>query len=158
MNRFIIALASVAALALAFVPGCGADEGVSCEDTQVDCDGTCIDAIPATFQGVTAAVFEKSCAFGTCHDAASPAEGLAFHDLESVAAALNTPSAQDSSVMLIAPGDADNSYIYRKLTGSNMAATDVAGNAGTIMPPGSPLCAPKVEAVRAWIAAGALTD
>jgi len=155
MHRFIIVLASLSALAIASVSGCG---GTSCEETQVDCDGTCIDVIPATLEGVTTHVFEKSCAFSTCHDAASPAESFALHDLASVAAAINTASSQNDSVMLIAPTDPANSYIYRKLTGENMTATDVAGNAATIMPPGSPLCAPKVEAVRAWIEAGALPD
>ena len=157
MNRFIIALASLTAITLALVPGCGGG-GVTCEETQVDCDGTCIDVIPATLEGVTTQVFEKSCAYSTCHDADSPAAGLAFHDLATVAAAINTASAQDTSVMLIAPGDSANSYVYRKMLGENIAATDVNGNAGGIMPPGSKLCAPKLEAVRAWIDGGALPD
>ena len=157
MNRFILALASLTAITLALVPGCG-DGGASCDETQVDCDGTCIDAIPATLEGVTTQVFAKSCAYGSCHDADNPAEGLAFHDLASVAAAINTASAQDTSVMLIAPGDSAKSYVYRKMIGENMAPTDVSGNTGGIMPPGTKLCAPKLEAVRAWIDAGALTD
>lgn len=156
MNRLVITFASLAALLLAFVPGCGG--GTSCEETQVECDGTCIDAIPATLEGVTTQVFEKSCAFSTCHDAASPAEGLAFHDLASVAAAINTASAQDSTLMLIAPGDSAQSYVYRKMMGENIAATDVNGNSSTVMPPGGQLCGPKVEAVRAWIDAGALPE
>ncbi|MBT6180062.1 MAG: hypothetical protein HOI23_22660 [Deltaproteobacteria bacterium] len=158
MNRFVVTLASLAALAMAFVPGCGSDAGTSCEDNQVDCDGTCIDAIPATLQGVSTQVFEKSCAYSTCHDADSPAAGLSVHDMDAIIAAIDSPSGQDPNVMQIAPGDSANSYIYRKMVGENMAATDVNGNAATIMPPGSPLCAPKVEAVRAWIDAGAPTE
>lgn len=163
MNRFIIALASVVALTL--LAGCGktcltcaGDGEALCDGTQVDCDGTCIDAIPATLEGVATRVFEKSCAYSTCHDADSPAAGLAIHDLESIIAAIDSPSGQEPSVMQFAPGDSANSYIYRKMVGENMAATDVNGNAGTIMPPGSKLCEPKVEAVRAWIDGGALAD
>ncbi len=163
MTRFITTLASV--VALTFLVGCGktcltcgGDGAALCDDGQVDCDGTCIDAIPATIEGVTTRVFEKSCAFSTCHDADSPIEGLAIHDLESVIAAINSPSQQDSSVVQIAPGDSANSYIYRKMIGENMAATSVAGNPSGIMPPGTMLCAPKVEAVRDWIDSGALTQ
>lgn len=159
MNRYLIMFASLAALAIAFIPGCGSDDdGVSCEGTQVDCNGTCIDAIPATLEGVSTQVFQKTCAYGTCHDADSPAAGLSVHDMDAIIAAIDTPSGQEPSVMLIAPNDSANSYIYRKMIGENMSATDVNGNAGTIMPPGSALCAPKLEAVRAWIDAGALTE
>ncbi len=163
MYRFIITLACT--VALTFLTGCGktcltcgGDGEALCDAGQVDCDGTCIDEIPATLEGVTTQVFAKSCAYGTCHDADSPIEGLAIHDLESVIAAINSPSLQDSSVVQIAPGDSANSYIYRKMIGENMAPTDFNGNPGGIMPPGSMLCAPKVEAVRAWIDAGALTQ
>ena len=157
MNRLILALAPFSIFMMTLASGCG-DGGTSCNETQVECDGTCIDIIPSTLEGVTTRVFEKSCAFSTCHDAQSPSAGLSLHDLASIAAAINTPSGQDSSVMLIAPGDAANSYIHRKMLGENITATDVNGNTGTIMPPGGQLCAPKVEAVRAWVDGGALPE
>ena len=163
MNRFVIALVSIASVA--FLSSCGktcltcpGGEEALCEGDQVDCDGVCIDAIAPTLEGVSTQVFEKSCAYSTCHDADSPAAGLATHDIEAIVAAIGSPSGQEPSVMLFAPGDSANSYIYRKMIGENMAATDVNGNAGTIMPPGSKLCAPKIEAVQAWIDGGALTE
>ena len=163
MNRFITTLACLGALTFLTSCGktcltCGGDGVALCDDGQVDCDGTCIDAIPSTLEGVTTRIFEKSCAFSTCHDADTPIEGLAIHDLESVIAVINLPAGQDSSVMHIAPGDSANSYIYRKMIGENMAPTSIAGNPSGVMPPGSMLCAPKIEAVRAWIDAGALTE
>ena len=155
VRQFSVIFASLALCGFMLSSGCGGEEP---EDNQVDCNGISIDAISPDIDSLTTHVFAKSCAYGSCHDASAPAEGFQFYDLATVEAAINSASVQDESVMLIAPGDPANSYIYRKITGTNMAATDQNGRIATMMPPGAPLCAPKIEAVRAWIEAGALAD
>ena len=121
-------------------------------------DGVSIEAISPDIDSLTTHVFAKSCAYGSCHDATGPAEGLELYNVATLEAAINSASAQNATVMLVAPGDAANSYIYRKLTGMGMTATGLGGSVATTMPPGARLCAPKIEAVRAWIEAGAPTE
>lgn len=140
---------------MGLTPGCSDNP---CDAGSVECGGVCVDEIPADIDSVTEHIFAKSCAFSVCHDAASPAEGLSLHDLAAVRAAIGKASSQDGTVPLIDPGNPDNSYLYRKLTGENITATDASGNAATPMPPADALCEPKLAAVRTWIAAGALTN
>ena len=84
---------------------------------------------------------------GPCHGAESALGGL---DLETDphAAVVNAPSA-DGEATLVVPFDPDASLLYRKLAGTQ------GDQEGGPMPPTGPIAADRLEAVRAWIAAGA---
>ena len=103
---------------------------------------------PATIKTVQSEVFDKSCAFSSCHKGASPAGGL---NLENVTAAklANVKATGAPSLTLVVPGKPDESYLIEKLTRAAPAA-------GVQMPQnGDALTAERLALVRDWIAAGA---
>lgn len=133
--------------------GCGSDGG-GCPDGQMSCDDVCIDAIEPTLagaNGIQERVFEGSCAFTNCHGA----EGLPQAELELSSATVsadNLIDVQSTEVdrLRVAPGDTGASYLVDKLLGQNLAP-------GTARMPnvGVALCDAKIQAVEAWIEAGA---
>jgi hypothetical protein len=72
-----------------------------------------------------------------------PSAAAAFEALVGVGAATSACSGSDR----VAPGDAAASVLYRKVSGEALC--------GSPMPPGAPLSAAQIDAVRAWIDAGA---
>ena len=99
-------------------------------------------------------IFDKSCANSACH--AVPANagsldltyGLSYEDL--VAAVPQNPAAAAAGMKLVDPGNPENSFLLTKLMGPT------APEQGARMPfGGGVLHDGKIEAIRAWIAAGA---
>ena len=95
-------------------------------------------------------VFNVSCTSG-CHGAASPAHGLSLKPGESHAELVNVASHHDPSWQRVVPGD----------PGASMLMVQLGGEPGpeleAYMPLGMPkLCVEKIDAIRRWIAAGAL--
>lgn len=92
-----------------------------------------------------------------CHDGSQPASGALPGSMDlragsSFASLVNVASHEQPSLMRVAPGDADNSYVIHKLEG----AADISG---ARMPFGGPyLDQATIDQVRAWIAAGAQND
>lgn len=155
-----LADATVDAAALADAASQDAQADASgCTGGQVSCDGTCIDPIAATGSAVIERIFAKSCGFASsCHGGTSPKEGLALDTVDRMfSTAVDKSSKQKTGAKLITPGDADASYLLHKLQGEQLAEESSAGEPSTIMPqpPSDPLCPVKIEAVRAWIEAGA---
>lgn len=116
-----------------------------CPTGETLCDDQCVP------QSTTAAelsedIFSKSCAFSSCHsDASSASAGLQLHDEASVLDMIDRPSKQNEDIMLVAPGDPENSYLLQKMKGFQVVeGTDS-------MPPGSTLCEGKILLVEAWI-------
>jgi hypothetical protein len=158
--RFTL-MAAAAVLSLA---GCPAPEtGPTCEDVSP----------PATFDALKPAVsfardvtplLSKSCAFSTCHgSSAGPANGVYLGtDLARVQRELVTKSASELPTMpLVTPGDPRQSYLMRKLDGSQCAldAQCLGGSCGDTMPRGEqPLPIETRDVVRRWIAQGAKND
>lgn len=104
----------------------------------------------ATFTRVQSEVFTPSCATLGCHDPIGQQSQLVLSAGRSYASIVGVPSVQ-MQVQRVAPGDPDNSYVYRKLTG--------AGIIGERMPPQMPpLSAEKLQLVRDWIRRGAPND
>ena len=129
------------------ITSCG--ETSECASTEIDCDGVCIPSIAATAEDVSAKVFEKGCAGSVCHKGNNPPEGLWLDNIEALRTAIDRFSSQDPSIKLIAPGDAENSYIVRKMRNTDITElTDM-------MPPFTSLCEPKIKAVEDWINGGA---
>ena len=57
-------------------------------------------------------------------------------------------------MVMIAPGSADDSYLYHKLTNSH---TDMGGSGGQ-MPLGSSLSAEEIDIIASWINDGAVCE
>ena len=113
-----------------------------------------------------------TCSISSCHGDSIASAGL---DLASSAdltkLLVNVPSCEAPSMMLVAPGEPEKSWLYIKLTGAVMAKKELvadpawgepgkgceeASGFGKRMPEtGAELSADKVEQIRSWIAAGA---
>lgn len=99
-------------------------------------------------------IFDKSCANSVCHAAPANAGnlnltyGLSYEDL--VGGAPQNPAAAAAGMKLVDPGNPENSFLLAKLMGP------AAPELGARMPfGGGVLHSGKIDAVRAWIEAGA---
>lgn len=133
--------------------GCGDGHNDPAAD-QADATGPCATLMPRLggADGLQACVFFPRCgAFGTCHGGSEPAERLSLADREATCASLvDAPSRRQPEHLLVASGDPAASYLLDKLQG-------LPGLTGERMPapPVAPLTTPEIDAVRAWVAAGA---
>lgn len=158
MKNLCLGLSLLSGMGLAMV-GCGSDSGSGgtgpCASGEVECDGVCIPEIATTLDGVNgiqASVFDGSCAFTNCHgDMGLPGGGLVLSSVEeSEMNLINVASTQITTLDRVEPGDVSTSYIVNKLLGEGIQE-------GTSRMPIAvdPLCDSKIDAVEAWIAAGA---
>ena len=94
-------------------------------------------------------IFKTSCVM--CHLPGNEPGGLALHPKGGYANLVGVKSMQ-SPLLRVAPGSPEDSYLYRKLVGTQVAA----GGSGERMPFGdSALSNEQIEAVRRWIVDGA---
>jgi hypothetical protein len=113
-------------------------------------DGDAPEPIPPRLTAIESEIFARNCTFSSCHGAASPQQGMSL--VSPTHAALSAvPSTEVPAMMRVAPGQPDASYLLHKIT----AATPMDG---VRMPPDQPLAPHKIEAIRLWIAAGAVDD
>jgi hypothetical protein len=106
--------------------------------------------IPAHLSTIEGEIFARNCTLSSCHDAESPEEGMSLV-APTHAALVGVASSEAPDLVRVAPGDPEASYLLQKIT----SATPRDGER---MPPGQPLASNKIEAIRAWIAAGAPND
>ena len=105
----------------------------------------------ATFTRVQNEIFTPTCAQIGCHDSIGRQSQLVLTQGNAYANIVNVASVEMPSLRRIAPGDAPNSYLYRKITG--------AGITGDRMPQGGPpLSDAQISLVRDWIRRGAPND
>jgi hypothetical protein len=98
------------------------------------------------FDSIQANVFEPLCEF--CHAGANAPAGLRLDAANSYALLVGVASIEQASVMRVAPGDPNNSYLIQKLEGT--AAI------GQRMPAGLPaLPQADIDVIRQWITDGA---
>lgn len=95
-------------------------------------------------------LLKPSCALAGCH-AAGSGNGMELTDDGAYAALVNQPARDAAGETYVIPGDADGSYIIKKMEG----APDIVG-----FPMPSPFgwadcCQEDIDRVRAWIDAGA---
>ena len=108
------------------------------------------------------ALFVPSCASASCHGGPIAVGALSFDDPEEAFAHLvddepAAAAARDAGLRLVTPGDPSSSFLYRKL--ADTAEDLTADGLGGPMPLAQPAVGSEaVEAVRAWIAAGAPYD
>jgi hypothetical protein len=108
-------------------------------------------AKPPPLSQIEQTTIARGCVFSACHSGASAAAGL---DLKNGAYEhlVNAKSMQVPSKMRVVPGDPDASYLMEKLTA-------VKPTVGQRMPPMSdPIPDEELEAIRDWIAGGALNN
>jgi hypothetical protein len=97
-------------------------------------------------------LFKSRCVM--CHLPDSGQASLSLHPKGGYANLVGVQSTQ-SSLLRVAPGNAENSYLYRKLIGTQVAA----GGSGERMPFGeTALSDEQIERIRRWIEAGAKPD
>lgn len=107
-----------------------------------------------TFQAIQQIVFERhSCIASSCHTGANAAGGL---DLNADVAYANLFEviSSASSLPLVAPGDADRSFLYLKLLAATQPGS-VTGIGSSMPIGGVPLSEDELELVRLWLYAGA---
>lgn len=138
-----------AILSAAIVAGCGAGsgEGLDISGRPIS-EGGQLPLAP-TLESIQANVFNPSCV--VCHAGASAPQGLRLDSGNSYANLVGIPSSEVSSLLRVAPGDPDQSYLVQKLQGS--------ASSGEQMPLGGPpIPTATIEFVRQWIIDGALPE
>lgn len=122
----------------------------------VDVDAGTAPHEPATLASISATLLESTCLFSSCHASdGATAGGLDLRAEGLHARLLGHIVAANTDMPLVAPGDPDGSWLYRRI--ADCEPTDRDGNALPHMPYNSPTLsrAELVAKVRAWIAAGA---
>lgn len=103
----------------------------------------------ATFSSIQANVFTPQCS--TCHSGASAPHGLRLDAANSYALLVGVPSEEQAGILRVKPNDPNNSYLVQKIEGR--------ASVGERMPAGLPaLPQATIDAIRSWIANGALND
>jgi hypothetical protein len=119
--------------------------------------GTTAEALEPTFQNVFTHILAPGCGSAGCHDANTASGGLALDDAAAAHAALFEQPVQnalalENAWLRLRPGDADRSFLWRKLTGPGVGE-------GMGMPsPATQLGPAWMDLVRRWIDAGAAFD
>lgn len=102
----------------------------------------------ATFSAIQETIFTPTCATAGCHVGAGAPDGLDLSAGMAYADTVNVASVQMSSLLLIEPGNPDDSYLVRKVEGVGIVANR--------MPLGAaPLTAAQIALIRDWVSAGA---
>jgi hypothetical protein len=115
-----------------------------------------------TLASIQDTVFNKGCAFASCHGAANPAAGLDLSPGHACASLVGQPSCVFSRRTRVVPGHPEQSYLYAKIAGKDLGTSPDGTCAGLTngtplrMPlGGDPLCQAAIDQVAAWITAGA---
>jgi len=138
--RFVVLSAGLAACS-------GSGAGLDTNGRPLVPGGGGTGALTADFDSIQAHVFTPICT--VCHVGASAPEGLRLDSADSYSLLVAVPSTELPSVLRVAPGAPNNSYIVQKLEGH--AAV------GAQMPFGGPyLSADVIAVIRQWITDGAL--
>jgi hypothetical protein len=101
-----------------------------------------------TLPQIQAVVFTPNCATSNCHDSTARANLDLSNADTSFMELVGVPSVQQPALMLVEPGNADNSYLIHKM--ENAPTIDFS-----VMPPGGPLPASTILEIRTWINNGA---
>jgi hypothetical protein len=111
-----------------------------------------VEGVQPTLESIQARIFSPTCAAAGCHTGPPGGALPAGMDLGSAdasfAALVGVFSVQDPTELRVAPGDADASYLVAKIEGT-------AATGGRMPLGGAALDATAIDAIRAWIDAGA---
>jgi len=119
MKRFLSIPIVCSLFMLVFVSaGCGTPE----DETSAGL------GLKPAFSSINEDLLQKGCAFSSCHGGTNPKEGFRLNGTaDENYAALMTFSTQNKTMKRVEPGNAEESYLYLKLTGT--------AKKGTAMPP-----------------------
>lgn len=162
-SRSIAELVALAAASVTLAACPQPEQGPACQDF-VPAPGFDLQTPKVSFATDVAPIFRQSCAFSTCHGASSgPANGAYLgSDLARVHAGLVDKASSELPTMpLVTAGDPRQSYLMRKLDGSQclLDAECKGGSCADTMPRGGqPLPVETRDVVRRWIAQGAKND
>jgi hypothetical protein len=92
-------------------------------------------------------IFDQQCS--GCHGGTDPPEGLDLRAQSFAASIVDKPSREQPNKLLVDPGHPESSYLMLKVLGD-------ASITGVQMPKGGALAPAQIDALRAWIAAGAM--
>jgi hypothetical protein len=151
---------------LAPMPGVGPKAGKPCGDGRLtiqDVVGSLLERlapppiVDATFANIQQSVFNKSCAFSSCHGSTGHRgnlvleQGKAYDNLVNVAADID--AGKPNPRLRVAPGNPDGSFILTKLT-------HPGPDDGDKMPQGTEtgLDPAKIQLIKQWIERGAPND
>jgi hypothetical protein len=105
----------------------------------------------ANFSEIQAQLFTPTCAVSGCHTGAAAPQGLRLDEAGSYGLLVDVASTEVPSILRVAPGDPDNSYLIQKLEGT--------ASVGEQMPLGGPaLPQASIDVIRQWITDGAIDD
>ena len=126
----------------------------ACDEKLSDVTGPTPNLTP-TFDSINQEIFQSTDSSGRpacvqCHTGRIPNISINFSgSIDSYALLVNVPSRQQPGLMLVAPGDPDNSYLIHKLEGRS-------GITGLRMPRTPPyLTDGQLRVIRRWIENGA---
>ncbi|HPS77097.1 MAG TPA: hypothetical protein PLS53_02975 [Thermoanaerobaculaceae bacterium] len=105
----------------------------------------------ATFTRVQNEVFTPNCVIAGCHATAGARQGMSLAPGTAYGSIVGVPSVERSDLNRVEPGDADRSYLVKKLRGD----PDITG---VRMPDGGTLTAAEIQLVIDWVTRGAPND
>ena len=108
-------------------------------------------SVGPNFSEIQASIIEPNCATTGCHLGAAAPQGLRLDSANSYGMLVGVASSEASSILRVAPGDPNNSYLIQKLEGT--------ASVGAQMPLGAPaLEQAAIDVIRQWISDGAIDD
>lgn len=115
----------------------------------------CAGAPSSSFGAIQTAIFNaKGCTASACHDGNGPQAGLNLTTGNSYAEIVNVTAQSGGGLKLVLPGDATNSYLYRKVSAKTRPGSfSISGSPMPVV--GSALSDDQLTALALWIDAGA---
>lgn len=138
----------VAYLAVATIAGCGSGsgEGLDSNGRPIGSGGAGGGPLTPEFASIQEHVFTPICT--VCHAGAGAPQGLRLDAANSYGLLVGVASTEVGSILRVAPGNPDNSYLIQKLEGH--------ASVGARMPLGGPyLDSATIAVIRQWITDGA---
>jgi hypothetical protein len=130
-----------------------ADAGADAALTDMGGDMAQGDAATAGFAGTVQPIFTASCAGGNCHGGSTPKAGLELVASKAYAALVGVASTNCSNLKRVEAGAPDKSFLVQKVEGAGSCFK------GQKMPiGGGSLTTAQIDAIKAWITAGAKKD
>jgi len=108
-------------------------------------------AFGPNFSEIQANVLTPTCATTGCHQGAGAPQGLRLDAAASYGMLVGVPSSEASSVLRVAPGDPNSSYLIQKLEGTASVGAQMPLNAPTVEQV-------SIDVIRQWISDGAIDD
>lgn len=114
-------------------------------------DDSTQESTPITGDGFCAvqSIFAAKC--NSCHSPSGNNQGGLDLETNPQTALVNIASSMYTGETLVIPGNADASFLYKKVTGQQ-------GSSGGVMPPAGALDSTNADIIRTWIADGATTE